>query len=166
MTTTALGIELEKRVGETARYVAPEEFGIASGRYFARAVDDRHPLYFVGPESDALAVPGPILPPTLIFETNQFTDLPLDEAGGAGHVWFEEKPGVRSVRGGNSYVWHRDVRPTDRVTVTFSLSSLKHSETRDGHPRHAFTQHIEYADAAGELIAEQDETMIMIELNA
>lgn len=161
-----LAARLDLRVGDTATYISPDEFGMAGGRYFARAIGDTNPLYFEGAATVTPGVPGPILPPTLLFETNQYTDLPLDEAGGSGHLWFDDMPGVRLVRGGNSYHWFRDVLPTDRVTVTLTVTEVTHSKTRDGSPMHVLTHHITYSAADGERIAEQDESQILIEVGA
>jgi len=79
--------ELRALVGRQAVYVSPEEFGLAAGRYFARAVGDDNPLYTSTEAARAVGLPGPVLPPTLLFETNSYTDLPRDDEGFAGHSW-------------------------------------------------------------------------------
>ncbi|MEV4898921.1 MaoC family dehydratase N-terminal domain-containing protein, partial [Nonomuraea sp. NPDC055795] len=66
-------------------YTAPEELGRAAIRYFAEAVGDANPLYTDDAYAREHGYDGVIAPPTLIFETNQFTGLPRDADGYCGH---------------------------------------------------------------------------------
>jgi acyl dehydratase len=154
--------ELRALVGRQAVYVSPEEFGLAAGRYFARAVGDDNPLYTSTEAARAVGLPGPVLPPTLLFETNSYTDLPRDDEGFAGHSWGVSPPGTRAVRGGNTYTWERDVLPGDRVTATWTVQDVTERTTRAGRPMVVLTSGCRYEAADGGLIGEQTETLVFL----
>lgn len=144
--------ELRVMVGREVSYTAPEPLGRAAIRYFARAVGSDAP--------EQLA--GEVAPPTLVFETNQYADLPRDADGYAGHSWGLDVPGARAVRGGHDYVWHRALRADDVVTATWTLLDIDERTTRSGARMLVVTSHCRYSDAAGEPIAEQTETILHI----
>lgn len=154
--------ELRALVGRTMSYTAPEAFGPAAGRYFARAIGDANPLYTSVEAASAAGLSGPILPPTLIFESNQYADRPADEDGFAGHSWPIELPGARSLRGGNHYVWHRDVVPSDVITATWTITDVAERTTGGGEAMVVITSACRYVDAAGDPIAEQTETLLFV----
>jgi len=153
-------------VGRETVYVSPEQFGLSAGRYFSLATGDHNTLYTSAKAALAAGLPGIILPPTLLFETNQHTDLPRNDEGFAGHSWPVDLPGTRAVRGGNSYSWERDVLPGDRVTVTWTLTDAVERVSRTGQPMVVLTSNARYVDAAGELIGEQMETLIYLAVAA
>jgi hypothetical protein len=149
---TLLTDELAAKVGTTVSYTAPEPWGLAAGRYFAYAIEDRNPVY------------ATTLPPTLVLESNQYTGLPRTEAGYAGHDWGLEVPGTRQVRGGNSYRFHRRMRPDDVVTVTYTLASIVPKTNRAGADMLVLTTHVAVTDQHYGLIAENDETVVLVSL--
>lgn len=108
-----------------AVYTAPEELGRASIRYFAQAVGDHNPLYTDDAYARQHGHDGVIAPPTLIFETNQYTNLPRDADGFAGHSWHLDVPGAQLVRGGNAYTYHQPVRPSDVVTAAWRVAKVE-----------------------------------------
>lgn len=152
--------ELRARIGETAVYTAPEPIGLAAGRYFALAVGDANPLY-----RSAVEGAGPIVPPTWLFETNSYADLPIDADGFAGHSWHLDVPDTRLVRGGHSYRWHRDVLPDDVVTATWALEGMTERTTRTGAAMLVVTSSCAYTDAAGDPICEQTEDLVFVSLS-
>jgi acyl dehydratase len=154
--------ELRALVGQEACYTAPEEIGRASARYFARAVGDDNPLYTDEKAALAVNLSGTIVPPTWLFETNQYADLPRNEDGYAGHFWPIEVPGTQAVRGGNEYRWHRDVRPGDIVTARWRITAIAERTTSSGQPMIVLTSHCDYHDQEGAAIAEQTETLIFL----
>jgi acyl dehydratase len=149
---TLLTDDMRAMVGREVSYTAPEPLGRAAIRYFARAVGDDAPEHLA----------GEVAPPTLVFETNQYADLPRDADGYAGHAWGLDVPGTRAVRGGHDYVWHRPLRPDDVVTATWTLLEIEERQTRSGAPMLVVTSRCRYLDAAGEPIAEQTETLLHI----
>ena len=154
--------ELRARIGETRVYTAPEELGRAAIRYFARAVGDDNPLYTDDEYARQSGYPGVIAPPTLICETNQYADLPRDGDGFAGHRWDIHLPGTRAVRGGNSYEFHRPVRPGDVVTARWELAGMTERRTRDGRPMLVVTSRAEYTDQNGTLLATNEEQLVYV----
>jgi acyl dehydratase len=143
---------IREMVGREVAYTAPEPLGRAAIRYFARATGDDAPEHLA----------GDVAPPTLVFETNQYADLPRDADGYAGHTWGLDVPGARAVRGGHDYRWHRPLRPDDVVTATWVLLDVDERETRSGAPMLVVTSRCRYTDAAGGPIAEQVETILHI----
>lgn len=137
-------------VGRQVSYTAPEPLGRAAIRYFAVATGDEAPEH----------LSGEVAPPTLVFETNQYADLPPDADGYAGHTWGLELPGTRTVRGGHDYTWHRPLRPDDVVTATWALVDVTERRTSSGAPMLVVISRCRYTDAAGEPIAEQTETIL------
>ena len=156
--------ELRAKIGSTVTYIAPEPIGAASGRYFALAMDDHNPLYTDREAAAALGMPDVSMPPTLIFETNQHTGLPLTEDGFIGHNWGLEVPGTRQVRGGNHYTFHRRVLPDDVLTVRYTLADIAQKTTRAGAEMLVFTTTVEYLDERGEMVAENSETLVLVAL--
>lgn len=156
--------ELRNKIGTTVTYTAPEPFGAAAGRYFAIAINDHNPLYTDRAAAAELGMPDVSLPPTLIFETNQHTGLALTEDGFVGHDWGLEVPGTRQVRGGNRYTFHRRILPSDVLTVRYSLADIAEKTTRTGAEMLVFTTRVDYFDQAGALVAENEETLVLVAL--
>jgi acyl dehydratase len=156
--------ELAAKIGTTVTYTAPEPWGAASARYFACAVDDRNPIYLDRDASLRLGLPGVTVPPTHVLESNQYAGLPRSPEGYAGHGWGLEVPGTRQVRGGNSYRFHRRMRPEDVVTVSYTLADITPKVSRSGAEMLVFTTHVEVRDDDGRLIAENDETVVLVSL--
>lgn len=151
-------------VGRRKVYTAPEEFGAAAGRYFGLAIGDHNPLYSDPEYARAHGLAGVTAPPTLICETNQYADLPVPPDGYAGHEWGIEIPGTRKVRGGNSYTFHRRLRPDDVVTATWEITDVAAKTTRSGAEMLIVSSRATYTDQNGGLLAENEETIIFVEL--
>ena len=103
-----------------------------------------------------------IAPPTLIFESNQYANLPPDADGFAGHGWHVEVPGTRLVRGGNTYELMRPVRPGDVLTVTWTLADASERTTGAGQKMLVLTSRAVYTDATGDVVATNEETLIYV----
>ncbi|MFF3501750.1 MaoC family dehydratase N-terminal domain-containing protein [Streptomyces sp. NPDC003247] len=151
--------------GRTAVYTAPEELGRAAIRYFALATGNGDPLHLDPAYARAHGHPDVVAPPTLVCETNQYAGLPPDADGYAGHTWGVDVPGTRAVRGGNAYTFHRPVRPDDRITATWTLTSVTERTTGGGLPMLVVRSHCAYT-SGGKLLAENEETMLYIALTA
>ncbi|MGW0808678.1 MaoC family dehydratase [Nonomuraea sp. NPDC002799] len=149
--------EIKAMIGQEASYTAPEELGRAAIRYFAQAVGDHNPLYTDDAYAREHGHAGIIAPPTLICETNQYTGLPRDADGFAGHGWHLELPGTRLVRGGNAYELHQPVRPDDVLTVTWRIENV---EEKAG--KLFVTSRATYTNQHGDLLAVNEETLIWI----
>ena len=158
--------EVRAMIGRQASYVAPEAMGLAAGRYFGLAVGDDNPLYTSASAAEAVGLSGPILPPTLLFESNQYTGRAADADGYAGHSWNIDIPGTNLVRGGNSYTWHRDVFPEDAVTATWTIADITERTTRAGQAMLVLSSRCEYTDADSRPIAEQVETLLYVAAGA
>ncbi len=158
--------EVRALVGRKKVYTAPEEFGAAAGRYFGLAVGDHNPLYSDPEYARAHGLRGVTAPPTLICETNQYANLPIPPDGYAGHEWGIEIPGTRKVRGGNSYVFHRRIRPEDVVTATWEIADVSAKTTRSGAEMLIVASRATYTDQDGGLLAENEETIIFVALEA
>ena len=159
---TLLSDELRARIGEERVYTAPEELGRASIRYFARAVGDDNPLYTDEAYAREAGYDGVIAPPTMICESNQYADVPRDEDGFAGHGWDLRLPGTRQVRGGNSYEFHRAVRPDDVITARWVLADMTERNSRDGRAMLVVTSRAEYTNQSGDVLARNEEQVIYI----
>ncbi len=154
--------EVRRLEGRTRTYTAPEPFGAAAGRYFALAVGDHNPIYTDADYARAHGLDGVTLPPTLVCETNQYADLPMDPEGYAGHSWGLDIPGTRQVRGGNRYVFHRRVRPDDVVTAIWRIATVTEKTSRSGHPMLVIESVATYTNQDGDLLAENEETIIFV----
>ncbi len=161
---TLLTDEIRSLIGREVTYTAPEELGRAAIRYFAQAVGDDNPLYT---DRDYARVQGyrdVVAPPTLLCETNQYTGLPADDEGFAGHTWSLEVPQTRKVRGGNSYAWHAPVHPDTVVTATWQVTGAIERTTSSGKSMLVVTSTARFTDAAGELLVTNAETIIYVAL--
>lgn len=152
--------QLQAMIGREVTYTAPEELGRAAIRYFALATGDTSPLYTDDGYAREHGYPGVIAPPTLICETNQYTGLPRNPEGFAGHSWDLDVPGTRLVRGGNSYAFHRPVLPSDVVTATWRITGMTERATRQGLPMLIVTSVAEFTSQSGEPLATNTETLI------
>lgn len=158
--------EIRALVGSTRVYTAPEPFGQAAGRYFALATGDHNPIYTDEEAARAVGLVGATLPPTLICETNQYADLPLDDEGYAGHTWRLDVPGTRQVRGGNRYTFHRRIRPSDVVTATWEITDVEEKKNRNGADMLVVRSRATYTDDEGGPLAENEETIIFVSLES
>lgn len=148
-------------VGREARYTAPEEVGRASIRYFARAVGDDNPVYTDDGAARAAGYDGVVAPPTMVCETNQFTDRPRDADGYIGHRWDLPVPaGGRVVRGGHAYVLGRPVRPSDVVSVAWRIADIDEKAGQAGAPLLIVTSEATSTAADGDHLATNTETTI------
>ena len=162
---TLLTDEVRAMVGRSVSFTAPEELGRASMRYFARAVGDDNPLYTDASYARRHGYPDVVAPPTLICETNQYTDARRDEHGFPGHVWEVPVPGrTRLIRGGNSYTFDRPVGPDDIVTATFTLVDAVERTSSNGKAMLILTNEVVYTDQREERLATNRETLIWQEL--
>lgn len=156
--------ELRALIGKSATYTAPEEVGRASVRYYASVTADNNPLYRDTAAARELGLPSTIVPPTWLFDTNQYADLPRNADGYAGH-WPIELPGTRSVRGGNEYRWFRDLYPDDIITAHWQITDVTERTTRSGTSMIVITSSCRYTDQRGAAIAEQTETLLFMDVN-
>ena len=156
--------ELRSLLGTRRVYTAPEPLGAAAGRYFGMAIGDHNPLYSDPEFARAHGLAGVTAPPTLICETNQYAGLPMQDDGYAGHMWPLDIPGTRQVRGGNTYTFHRQVRPEDVITATWEIHDLTEKKTGDGRDMLLISSRATYTDQDGDLLCVNDETIIMVAL--
>lgn len=161
---TLLTPEIAALAGTKRVYTAPEPFGAAAGRYFGLAVGDHNPLYSDPAYARAQGLADVTAPLTLITETNQYAGLPVNAEGYAGHTWDLEVPNTRQVRGGNSYTFHRRVRPTDVVTATWSIDEVTSKVNRAGAEMLVVSSSATYTNQDGDLLAENAETIIFVSL--
>ena len=161
---TLLTPEIAALEGTKRVYTAPEPFGAAAGRYFGLAVGDHNPLYSDPGYARAQGLADVTAPLTLITETNQYAGLPVNDEGYAGHTWELDVPNTRQVRGGNSYTFHRRLRPTDVVTATWSIDKVISKVNKAGAEMLLINSSATYTNQAGELLAENAETIIFVEL--
>lgn len=165
MTNSLLTPEVLGLKGRTVTYTAPDAAGAAAGRYFGLAIGDDNRLYSDAEYARAQGLPGQTWPLTLICETNQYAALPIDADGYAGHTWGLELPGTRQVRGGNSYTFHRRVRPEDVIVAVWSIDDVVGKVTGSGNEMVIITSTARYSTVAGEALAENTETIIFVGLN-
>ena len=156
--------EVRALEGRTKVYTAPEPFGAASGRYFGLAIGDPNPLYSDPDYARAQGLAGVTAPLTLICETNQYAGIAMDHEGYAGHTWDLDIPNSRQVRGGNSYTFHRRIRPEDVVTATWRITSVTEKVTGSGNAMLIIASTATYTNQDDELLAENAETIIFVEL--
>ncbi len=159
-----LTAELLANVGRTATYVAPEELGRASLRYFARAVGDDD-LRVTDPDAArAAGFREVVAPPTFVCETNQYLDGRADDEGYIGHSWGIEIPGTRLLRGGHEYELFEPVHPDVVLHVTWRIEDITARTSSQGTELIVVTSTAEYADQRGILLARNRETLLYQEL--
>lgn len=148
--TVLLTDEVRRLVGSTVTYRAPEELGSASIRYFALAI---------GSDPDRWLDEAP---PTLVCETCQLTgESVADEAGYLGHSWALPLPvPCTMIRGGNDYRFLQPVRPGERITTTWELTSMEERTDSSGQPLLIVTATGTYALTDGATLATNIETLI------
>jgi len=146
--------KIKNLVGQEKTYVAPEPMGTAAGRYFAQAVGDTNPMY-----ADL-----EITPLTLICETNQYANLPMNSDGYAGHLWELEIANTRLLRGGNSYQFFQYVHSTDVITAIWRIDEISERTNSKGLAMVTMISTARYLNQKQELLATNTETLIWLEL--
>ncbi|PHX67213.1 MAG: hypothetical protein CK518_00610 [Actinobacteria bacterium] len=146
--------EMKSLVGTSRTYIAPEPLGQAASRYFSLAIGDLNPIY---------SAQG-IAPPTLICETNQYANLPMDKDGYAGHSWGLEIPNTRLVRGGNSYKFYQHIRTNDIIEVTWTVDQLSERVSSKGLAMVTMISTAAYRNHKQELLASNTESLIWVEI--
>lgn len=141
-------------VGTERTYVAPDQFGAAAGRYFALAVGDNNPMYAA----------REIAPLTLICDTNQYANLPMNQDGYAGHFWGIEIPNTKILRGGNSYKFYQYLHATDILTVIWKINEITERVNSKGIPMATMLSSASYYNQKKELLATNTESIIWIGL--
>ena len=152
--------ELKSWIGREAVYVAPDELGHASIRFFALATGDANPLYHDEPAARQSRHGGIIAPPTLVCETNQFYTLSQGGDGYIGHRWDLPVDGDRVIRGGNEYEFLQPARPDDRITVTWRIVDIYERETRQAGSLIFVISEARYTNQHGQLLAVNRDTTI------
>jgi hypothetical protein len=153
---TLLTDAIKAMVGTERTYIAPEPFGTAAGRYFALAVEDDNPMYAA----------REIAPLTLICDTNQYANLPMNEDGYAGHFWDIEIPNTKLLRGGNSYKFHQYVHATDVLHVSWKIDEISERVNSKGIAMATMFSTATYRNQRNELLATNTESLIWIALEA
>lgn len=150
---------LTQQLGSSVTYVALEPVGAATFRYFAEAVGDLDPRYLSAPNGGAEDVPT--APPTLLFETNQYTGRRPDANGYSGHTWDGIPATAVWIRGGNEYRLGRPVRPSDRLKVTWTLVGVRDVTTREGREMIQVTSEADFRSTDGDWLGWTRETMFL-----
>ena len=162
--TSLLTDEIRALLGREVVYEAPEEVGRASIRYFATAIGTNNPVYTDAEFARGHGFTDVIAPPTFVCETNQFTPMPPDDDGYAGHSWDIEIPGTRLLRGGNEYEFFRPLLPEDRITVRWQIADATERTSSTGRSLLILISEATYLDAAGETVATNRETLVFQEI--
>jgi acyl dehydratase len=68
------------------------------------------------------------------------------------------------VRGGNSYRFHRPVRPDDVVTARWEVTDVAERTTGSGQSMVIVTSVATYTNQDGDLLVENEETLIYVEV--
>ncbi|MCE2945667.1 MAG: MaoC family dehydratase N-terminal domain-containing protein [bacterium] len=152
--------EIKAWIGREVTYAAPEELGRAAIRYFALATGDDNPLYSNDEVAHASRHGGIVAPPTLVCETNQFYDRPMETSGYFGHSWPLPIDGDRVIRGGNEYEFFQPVRPDDRISVTWRILDIYERDSRENGSLLFVISEARYVNQRGELLAVNRETNI------
>lgn len=152
--------EVRAFIGREVTYTAPEEIGRASIRYFALAIGADNPIYVDPDAARAAGHPDVVAPPTMICESNQYLHREMDEHGFIGHSWDLQVTGARLIRGGNDYTFERAVLPTDRLTVTWRIEDIVEKTSSKGVEMLIVTSTATYADADGDVVCTNAETLI------
>lgn len=152
--------ELLQHVGRTATFVAPEEIGAASIRYFALALDDTNPLYFDRAFAASTRYGDIVAPPTFVCDSVQYANEKPNEDGYIGPQWELPLPPCRAIRGGHDYEFFVAARPSDRLTVRWTLSDIFQRDTKKRGALVFVVSDIEYRNQAGTLLARNRETLI------
>ena len=153
--------ELRSWIGREVTYVAREELGRASIRYFVLAIGDDNPLYTDDAYAREAGYPSVIAPPTLVVETCQYAHRSPDEDGYIGHEWHLPVTGCRLIRAGNEYEFFQPVLPTDRVSVTWRLEDIAERPSSRGGTQLFVTSVATHVNQRGERLAVNRETIVL-----
>ena len=152
--------ELKQWVGREFNYIAPEEIGRASIRYFALAMGDDNRLYVDDEYARAAGYPGVIAPPTFICETNQYAHRQPNADGYIGHSWDLPISGCRMIRGGHEYEFFQPVRSEDRITVNWRLVDISEHGSSRGGTMLIVIATASFSNQRSEMLASNRETLI------
>jgi acyl dehydratase len=161
-TNTLLSDEVRAFLHRSVSYVAPEEIGRASFRYFATAIGARNRLYVDPQYARAAGYRDVIAPPTLICETNQYVTGVPESDGYIGHTWKLPLESCSQLRGGNEYEFFQEVYPDDVLHVTWEIVDLKESKTSSGRAMLLVRSVATYTNQRDELLVRNTESLIYL----
>lgn len=142
---------LEQAVAEGQRYAGatgPANSRVIEAgaiRRFVEALGDANPLYTDAEYARTTRWGGIIAPPTFLCTIS--ATLPMPDLG-FGRV---------TLNGGNSYEWHRPVRPGDVITAQATLVEVRGVQASSG-PLLVLVRSTRYTDQDGRLVAEARST--------
>jgi acyl dehydratase len=158
---TLLTPEVAAHRGRTVTYTAPEAYGHAAFRGYARAIGDDDPRVTDLPAAREVGLRDVLAPATFVCDTVQYLDRPADADGYRGHRWdLPLPPDLRTLRGGHAYELLAPVHPDVVPTVTWTLEDLTETTTSACAPLLVVTSRVEHRDQHGTLLARDRETVL------
>ena len=152
------------QIGREARYTAPEELGRAAIRYFAQAIGDTNPLRTDIAYARRAGYVDIVASPTLVCESNQYTNRRPDHDGYVGHSWDLVAPGTRLLRGGNSYEFFAPVYPFHTITAEWRIADISERVSSRGVAMLIVLSEAVYIDQNAKRLARNTETIILQEI--
>ena len=156
---------VKKMIGKEVTYLANEENGLASIRYFELALSYKKKIDDNQSSFDQPKTANVVAPPTFIFETNQYMNKTIDEQGYIGHSWDIPLDVEYSiVRGGNEYKIYHPLLPVTKLEVKWKIVNIIEKQGKDS----AFlivSSNIQYFNQDKVLLAENIEDMIYMPAN-
>ena len=160
-----MSVAVKKMIGKEVTYLANEEIGFASIRYFELALSHKKKIDNNQSSFDQTKTANVVAPPTFIFETNQYMNKTIDEQGYIGHSWDIPLDVEYSiVRGGNEYKIYHPLLPSTKLEVKWQIVNIIEKHGKDS----AFlivTSNIQYFNQDKVLLAENIEDMIYMPAN-
>lgn len=156
-TESLLTPEIRALIGRKIVLTAPEELGKASIRKFALAIGETNPLYADDTYARASRFGGIVAPPTLVCETWQYLQQPIETEGGIVERFGLPVPHV--IRGGHAYEFFQPVRPDDVITATWTFANAYEKQGRSGRMLFLILE-MTYTNQHGERLAANRETLI------
>jgi hypothetical protein len=152
--------KVKDMIGEEKTYLANEEIGYASIRYFSLAIGDNNKLYSNNEFAKQTKWHEIIAPPTYIFETNQYMSKEINEEGYLGHTWDIPLDMEYSIiRGGNEYNLYSPLLPSTLLEVNWKIIDIFEKQSKNTKFL-IVTSLIQYFDQNQKLLAKNHEDMI------
>ena len=150
---------LKSQIGVTHSFTTPDPLSSGTFRQYFEVVGDFNPVYFDHEFAKSIGHPRLLAPPTLICESEQFSDQVAENNIFSGRICFNGD-WYNWLRAGNAYEFYNPAKIGDVIVTKKIFEDVWLKKGKNGN--HIFKQvNIFYTNQNGDRLAKNEETMFI-----